>query len=167
MSIFQSPYRSLAIGIAVFVMSAAYYYLKRNFWSDPVVAFDKDDPAHVAAIETAQATLGTFWEAVRAVGSEGALCGLKVGLDADQGKEHVWLFVGPESEVTKTGVLANRPQVLDLREGELVHFRDDQISDWMVRDAESTKGAFTIRAMLQKLPDRQARQVAESHGIEM
>lgn len=165
MFVLDPSYRPVLIFVIVLALFALFGAVRRRFFVDPVVEFPAHNPLHREAVAAARQSLDQFWAALRGPLAPETEFGLKVGLPAGQGTEHVWLMADPQTEASRSGRLMSRPQVLKLREGDRVSFAPDQISDWMIRDATGTRGAYTIQAMLKTLPPAEARRMAELQGV--
>ena len=165
MFLFEPGFRPILIFVLVMGLFVLFGVVRRRWFSDPGVDFAADDPSHRQAVQLAQASLDEFWTALRRPQAPDTEFGLKIGLPAGRGTEHVWVLADKDTERTQSGRLMSRPHFLRMREGDRVSFEPDQISDWMIRDATGTRGAYTIQAMLRTLPPAEARRMAEAQGV--
>ncbi len=165
MFLFDPSYRPILIFLAVLGLFALFRFVRQRWFTDPGVDFSDDDAGHRQAVQLARASLDEFWTALRRPAAPGTEFGLKIGLPAGQGTEHVWVLADGRTESSQSGKLMSRPRYLKLREGERIQFEPDQISDWMIRDATGTRGAYTIQAMLRTLPPHEARRMADEQGV--
>jgi uncharacterized protein YegJ (DUF2314 family) len=147
----------------VFLLFAPNLY--RLFFSDAVVAFDPDDKDYLAATTKAKETISEFWQQLEQNWSEDSLFGVKIALPLEVGREHVWLALDANSINSREGLLMNRPQHLKMWEGERIKFNDEDITDWMIIREHGSLGGYSIRAMLRKVPEGQARAMADQHRI--
>lgn len=124
--------------------------------ADAVVLFEENDLQMANAITNARASLPNFHGAVNAGAGESYL--FKAGIPYSGGNEHVWLtFTGMNGE-KYTGILGNRPQWLDYKQGDALEVDPGYVSDWAYfNQSGKLVGGFTIRVMLPQLsPDDRA-----------
>lgn len=131
---------------------------------DPVVGFDRDDPAMTAAVAAARKSLPAFLEAMldaQGYGPDGGY--LKVGFAVEDpaiGVENIW--VGPFRRLGNNrfvGLLANEPQAMPgLHNGDRVEFTQKMIVDWNLAAGDGRFwGDYTTRVVVSRLPADQAR----------
>jgi uncharacterized protein YegJ (DUF2314 family) len=113
---------------------------------------EQGDAAIVEAVAAARATLPVFWTVFEARDADDFQ--LKVGLTTPAGAtEHVWIAPSAREGGKVTGVLAVQPFDLDdVDLGDEVVFDGDRISDWSYFKNGLLYGAYTQRAMLDRLP---------------
>lgn len=126
---------------------------------DPAVTFDfaPGDPEMLEAIDAARTSLPYFFGAAATEGVTGQA--LKVAVAADDGTvELLWMDGCRPSETADLACLvANQPSVVMLNKGDLHHLTLDAVADWMFFDDEgSIHGAYTARAMVPRLGEREA-----------
>jgi uncharacterized protein YegJ (DUF2314 family) len=125
---------------------------------DPVITLRDDDAEMNAAIAQARDTLPTFWASFDAPKWSENGHSLKVGFPAGDRVEHIWI-----ADITKlpngafSGRLANAPRDLPgKREGDVVQFREADISDWLFMRNGKIVGGETIKPLLKSLPKADA-----------
>lgn len=126
---------------------------------DPVEQVRQDDPAMVAAIEGAQATLAYFFQ--RAGDQDVLDPAIKVAVPYEAGedaREHIWMNdCGPSPDADLACIVANEPITKLVERGGVHHLYVDEISDWMYFDEQGLiHGGYTLRALLPRLPADQA-----------
>jgi uncharacterized protein YegJ (DUF2314 family) len=112
-----------------------------------------------AAIAKARATLPAFWAAYEAPKPSETDHGLKVRFPTPRGTgEHIWVAdVKRLANGSYSGRLGNRPQYLPGKsEGDLVEFKDSDISDWMFMRNGKIVGGETIKLLLKTMPKADA-----------
>ncbi|MDP3749315.1 MAG: DUF2314 domain-containing protein [Phenylobacterium sp.] len=118
------------------------------------VVVSTGDPAATTPEVEARKTLPIFWSKV-----EGAPAGvgefrLKIGLPTPNGAvEHIWTDLVSRSSEEIVGTIANDPVNLpDLKFGAVVRIDPETISDWSYVKGEKLYGAYTMRALLDRMP---------------
>lgn len=122
---------------------------------------DKSDVEMNQAIELAQATLDVFIELISQGASTYELAPIKVRLKSTEGFEHIWCDNVSYDEETNTfsAQLANDPRNLpDLKYGDLIRVRRDEITDWVVISDEKATGGYTIRVLRNRMDEKQKRE---------
>ena len=125
----------------------------------PVIDVRSTNPEMNAAITRACDTLPTFWASYEAPKPSETGHSLKVRFPTPRGDgEHIWM-----SEVKKlpngsySGRFANQPRDLPgKRSGDLVEFRQADISDWMFMRNGKIVGGETIKPLLKSMPKADA-----------
>ena len=123
----------------------------RDFAASPVVNIE-DDPAMIAAIETAKKTLVFFENNWRTMKSDGY--SLKFALPTTDGElEHIW-FSPTEIQGDKiTGECANNPvKIPGLKAGDTRTVNRSDVSDWMIVVGNRCYGGYTIRVLTERDP---------------
>jgi uncharacterized protein YegJ (DUF2314 family) len=112
-----------------------------------------------AAIAKARATLPAFWASYEAPKPSETDHSLKVRFSTPRNTgEHIWIAdVKRLTNGSYSGRLANRPQNLPgKREGDLVEFKDSDISDWTFTRNGKIVGGETIKLLLKTMPKADA-----------
>ncbi|WP_284267699.1 YegJ family protein [Bradyrhizobium iriomotense] len=125
----------------------------------PVIDVRTGNPEMNAAIARARNTLPTFWASYDAPKGTEAGHSLKVRFPTSgTNAEHNWMAdVKKLGNGTYSGRFANRPRDLPgKREGDLVEFRDADISDWMFMRNDKIVGGETIKPLLKSMPKADA-----------
>lgn len=127
-----------------------------------VVGVAADDPTMTAAIQEAQKHLPRFLEKLQTSPETWQNPALKVALEGAGGAiEHIWVTGFQEVSPLKfEGRLDNEPVNLPgLSAGDTVEFTADQISDWSFLENGRGYGFYTVRALLDTIPEAQAEQM--------
>lgn len=123
---------------------------------DPIINYNRDDPAMKAANRTALRRLPEFLSTLSSGAGEDFH--VKVPIPYGGGRrEHIWMGgVTVEGEAF-VGRIANDPVHLDIvRKGSPYRIAQTEISDWYYVRAGRMHGSFTTRVMLERLPPEQA-----------
>jgi uncharacterized protein YegJ (DUF2314 family) len=117
----------------------------------PVIDVRAGDPEMNAAIAQARTTLPKFWAAYEAPQPSETGYSLKVRFPyGNNSSEHIWMAaVKKIGDNSYSGQFANAPRHLPgKRAGDVVEFREADISDWMYLRNGKIVGGETIRPML-------------------
>jgi uncharacterized protein YegJ (DUF2314 family) len=121
---------------------------------DPVVYFDEDDAMMNKAIDTARERLPVFLNALEEGAGEFFI---KAPVADGDTVEHIWLVDIRVSGSDFVGMIDNDPvDVTNVKLGESYRLAQTEISDWMVRRNGRIYGAYTLRVMLDGLPEGEA-----------
>jgi len=134
---------------------------------DEVVLVGTNDPAMVAAIRTARASLDQFLATAAAPPPGTSEFKLKVMVRDGGSTEHFWVSPFRVTPAGFEGTLANAPRVVrNVRAGQLYRFKRDEISDWgYIRDGRQV-GSFTVCALFKSMPRDQADYYRRNHGFD-
>ncbi|HEX8694965.1 MAG TPA: DUF2314 domain-containing protein [Longimicrobium sp.] len=124
------------------------------------------DPAMLAAIDSARATIGELLSRIASPPATQTHLSVKVPLREGDDVEHMWLDSPRYDGRLLHGTLDNQPVVVhNVRPGDAVSVAPNEISDWMAIDAGRLCGGYTIRAMQDRLTAEQRAQFESSLGI--
>lgn len=132
-----------------------------------IVLVGEKDPDMVAAIREARAGLDEFLKLAEKPPAEVSGLKLKVMVRDQNGTEHFWVSpfrsVGEKFE----GNLANEPRIVrSVRNGQVIGFAREEISDWgYVRNGRQV-GSFTVCVLMKKVPKQQADYYRKNHGFD-
>jgi uncharacterized protein YegJ (DUF2314 family) len=116
----------------------------------PVVGVRRDDPIVLAATSEAQRHLHEFQSAF-ADRKPGQAFAIKVPFNHSGGREFMWVAVRSIVDGSAEGRLASEPvEVSELRRGDPVRVKLDDVSDWLYRAADKSspaRGGFTAEAI--------------------
>jgi uncharacterized protein YegJ (DUF2314 family) len=147
-----------AVVFAFVVVVAIPTALAPTFAQDRVVEVPTDDVEMNTAVETARKTLSDFWAAYEKTTPDLDGFALKVRIEDQGNAEHFWLSDVARAGDKFTGVISNEPQsVANVSEGQTYTFTADQISDWMFRRKGKIVGNHTMRPLLKRMPEEQAK----------
>lgn len=121
---------------------------------ETLMNYPKGEVRFAAAAVKARATLPRFFELAKA-GLPGVYL-VKMRLEGGGEAEHIWVEVTDMRHGRFRGRLANDPIVPGYRAGDPVELARDEIEDWMINTGEARYGGYTIRAMLDDMPEAQA-----------
>jgi uncharacterized protein YegJ (DUF2314 family) len=114
-----------------------------------VIDVSRDDPIMEAAKRKGKATLPEFLSIAANPKPSMKNFSLKIGLLAGSKREFIW--VGPFEQLPDqlfSGRLANEPRhVQDLKRGDTVRFKKDDIIDWLYVEDGKMHGSFTTCAL--------------------
>lgn len=114
-----------------------------------------DDEIMNAAMEKARETLPRFLEMSKE--RVPSRYSIKMPLETDGKVEHIWMVVTGYDGKTFAGKLSNTPAFSKaVAEGSDVTVAAEEISDWMITRKEGIYGAYTLRALLPRMPKEQA-----------
>ena len=125
----------------------------------PVIDLSSGNAEMNAAIAKGRATLPTFWASYDAPKSSETGHSLKVRFPNPRNNgEHIWMAeVRKLADGLYSGRFANAPVHLPGKHvGDLVSFRDADISDWMFMRNGKIVGGETIRPMFKSMPKAEA-----------
>jgi uncharacterized protein YegJ (DUF2314 family) len=104
------------------------------------------DPQMDSAIARAQATVRTFIDLLQRPGSSRSFAAVKVRFATDSTAEDIWLDDTAFNGRFITGTLNDdATTVSNVKQGDAVSVRPEEISDWMVVDGGRICGGFTER----------------------
>lgn len=151
------------VSIAALIIPAAYAGER----GDEVVISKNGDTEMQVAREQAHATLESFLkiERERPPGTEGFK--LKVRVADGAWTEHFWVQPFKMVGTTFQGVLANEPKyVKTVKQGQVISFTRDDISDWGYVKNGRQVGSFTVCAMFKRMPKEQVEYYRTNYGFD-
>lgn len=131
---------------------------------DHVQYYGDSDERMNSAIANARAQLPRFFEVFDgAPAASREAFALKVGLDTPNGgREHIWVGSLRRERGQLVGELADVPENLPgMQLGSRLVIEPDRISDWMIHTPQGIYGGYTMRVMIDDLPEAEARQYRE------
>lgn len=121
---------------------------------DPVVRVASTDKQMNAAIARARETLPVFWQIKSNPTAGQSNLSLKVEITEGEEAEHFWLVDIAEQGDGYTGTIANTPQLVgNVKEGQRYAFPQKDITDWMYMQNNKIHGGYTIRVLVDKMPE--------------
>jgi uncharacterized protein YegJ (DUF2314 family) len=118
--------------------------------SDPIVKFSEDDVEMNNAIRQAQETLPLFIKALQSPTDTQTAFLVKARFPYDEpdNYEHMWINELAYTGDVFEGTLANEPvYVTEIRFGDRVTVKIEDISDWMIIDDHRMLGGFTLHVI--------------------
>jgi uncharacterized protein YegJ (DUF2314 family) len=156
----------LLIFLAFFVVGCGSLGTEKNINNDDVISFSIDDPEMNAAIQEAQATLGTFVAALQSPKSSQTYFSIKARFPyGDQGAaEHIWLEEVSYDGKYFNGKIANDVYyVPNLQYGDAVAIIWGNVSDWMIIENGKLIGGYTICVMYCRMSPQEQQQFLEEN----
>lgn len=147
---------AVAVAVSIFVAPPADARAEDRA---PIIDLDSGNAEMNAAIARGRATLPAFWASYDAPKPSETGHSLKVRFPKPRsGGEHIWMAdVKKTADGRYSGRFANAPRDLPgKRAGDLVEFREADISDWMFTRNGKIVGGETIRPLLKSLPKADA-----------
>jgi len=135
--------------------------------TDPVIGVDAEDEDMNAAIERARATVDSF--IARLQNPQPSDDGFSVKMTVEDGDEveHFWVGDITYTDGSFAGTIGNDPQwVRNVRLGQAVQVKPEDITDWMFLDDGRLVGNFTLRVLLERMPEEQAKALREHFKME-
>lgn len=119
-----------------------------------------------AAIANAKSTSGQFLEALRNPKPTFHDFSLKKPYKVPGGTEHLWIAQITDAGDHLEGIVANDPvHTREVRLGDSVTVRIDEISDWKYVDGKKLVGGYTIRYELGKLDAKERQSILDQAGF--
>jgi uncharacterized protein YegJ (DUF2314 family) len=121
----------------------------RRAGSGELIILPLNDPAIAKAIHTARRTLSKFLARARRPRSTMSGFAVKIALGSDNGAEFFWIHPFAHVGERFIGQINNTPRsVVNLKIGDTIAFRKNEIVDWVYMDAGRMHGNYTARAFL-------------------
>lgn len=127
--------------------------------SAEIVSVPSGDPDMDAAIKKARATLTRFWDRLANPKAGDSDFGLKIRFETSvKGQyEHIWVNDVVRTGGTVVAKINNEPDdIPNVKNRQSVSVEEANITDWMYLNSGKYYGAFTVRALLPKMPKEQA-----------
>jgi|ERR1041385_123843 uncharacterized protein YegJ (DUF2314 family) len=147
----------LFVGCSKSKDSANYVHVKDN------------DAAMAAAIDRARATAQDFVTAFRAQKPGTANFFLKKPYPTPSGSsEHMWIKVTGESDGVFQGIVSNdAEETRQVKIGQKVLVKTNDISDWKYEDGKKLIGGYTIRYFVEKMSKAEREAFLKEAGFEL
>lgn len=134
---------------------------------DPVVEVQASNEKMNAAMDHARETVNVFIERLTNPQPSDSEFGVKVKIQDGENVEFLWVSDISFADGAFSGNIANDPQsVKNVRFGQKVSVKSDEISDWKYLDNGKMIGNFTMRVLLEYIPPEQAKAIREQYQIE-
>lgn len=146
------PFAPLAIALALIPVASVLAACSQR---DNFIVVPETDVAASAAQVEARKTLPVFWSKFDGKAPGLSEFRLKVGLPTPNGAvEHIWTDLVSRSGDEIVGRIANDPVNLPkLKLGSEVRIDPETISDWGYVKDEKLYGAYTMRALMDRMPE--------------
>lgn len=131
-----------------------------------VINIQGDDQEMNEAIKNANTTLAEFKNALISKKTNLQSFSLKTRFDTPTGGEHIWVSDIQLKKGNYWGVVDNLPEsTTDVKLGDTIQIKDNNISDWMYIDNGKLKGGFTIRVLRNKMTIEDRKKFDEESGL--
>lgn len=132
-----------------------------------VIYVGTKDPDMIAAIKQARATLDEFLAIAANPAPNTTGYKLKVMVIDGGDTEHFWVTPFRVIPDGFAGVISNDPRVVrSVKNGQVVRFTRDLISDWGYQKDGRQVGSYTVCVLFKKMPKDQAEYYRKSHGFD-
>lgn len=134
---------------------------------DQLFQIPDEDPAIVAAVRKARATLKDFLAVASKPGP--AMRGFAVKVMVRDGKDREYFWISPfqRKDSGFTGEINNTPRtVRNVKEGQSIEFTEEEILDWVYMDSGKMKGNFTACALIKNEPKNQQEEFKKRFGLD-
>jgi uncharacterized protein YegJ (DUF2314 family) len=134
---------------------------------DELFQIPDEDPAIVAAVRKARATLKDFLAVASKPGP--AMRGFAVKVVVRDGKaaEYFWISPFQQKDARFTGNVNNTPRsVRNVTSGQSIEFTEGEILDWLYMDNGRMKGNFTACALIRNQPKDQQEEFKKRLGLD-
>ncbi|HBC87874.1 MAG TPA: hypothetical protein DCZ94_13040 [Lentisphaeria bacterium] len=137
--------------------------------ADPVIQVKADDKAMNDAIAKAKASSKDFVAAFHAKKSgTNAFSVKKPYPTPDGGHEHMWIDVTDESNGIIQGIVANDADAtLEVKLGQKVSLKLEEISDWKYQDGKKMIGGYTVRYFIDRMSPKEREEFLKEAGFEL
>ena len=127
--------------------------------SDPVVDVKADDPVMNAAIDKARATVDKFITALNDPKPQQNFS-VKMAVEDENGVEHMWLAPVEIKGTKFVGTLNNEPGIVrSVEYGDTLTVDKTEISDWMIVQDQTISGGYTMRVLIDQMPEEEKSQI--------
>ena len=121
---------------------------------DPVTEAEFDDKEMKAAIDKARSSVGEFVERLQNPGLTDESFSVKKMISDGEEVEHLWLTDVSYSDGKFIGIINEEPQsVRNVQFGQEASVAETEILDWMYLDDGKLVGNFTLRVLLERMPN--------------
>lgn len=125
-----------------------------------------EDPSMNAAIIKAKSTIDEFDQALMSNNTSYSDFAIKKRYNAPEGGEHMWIGVIKMEDGGYRGVVNNDAEsTKEVKFGDTVLVRKEEITDWMYLDNNVLKGGYTIREIRNKMKKEERKKFDEELGF--
>lgn len=118
------------------------------------------------AIKTANQTLNNFKEALKSDNPNFESFALKTRFNTSNGGEHIWVSNITLRDNKYFGVVENLPELTnEVKLGDTIQIKDDNISDWIYIDNQKLRGGYTVRLLRNRMTEQERKQFDEENGF--
>ena len=118
------------------------------------------------AVEKANLTLDNFRIALLSDNRDFDCFALKTRFEMSKGGEHIWVGSITIKDNKYFGVVANLPEsTTEVKIGDTIQIKTDNISDWMYLDKKKLCGGYTIRVIRDRMTDPERKQFDIENNI--
>ncbi len=124
---------------------------------DKVIDYAGNDKAMNAAIAAARKSLPAFWKRFAKPAKDEVGFSIKVRISDGNFGEHFWTRDVEKNDDIIHAVIDNDPKnIKTVKKGQRIRVNSSDITDWMYWRGQKMHGAYTLRAMLPRIPKSQA-----------
>lgn len=118
------------------------------------------------SIKTANKTLDKFNEALKSGNPDFEYFALKTRFNTPNGGEHIWVSNIILKDSKYFGVIDNLPEsTTDVKLGDTIQIKNDNISDWMYIDNQKLRGGYTLRVLRNRMSETERKQFDADSGL--
>ena len=118
------------------------------------------------AMKTANQTLEKFNEALISGNPSFESFALKTRFNTPNGGEHIWVSNILLKGSQYFGIIDNLPEsTTDVKLGDTIQIKNDNISDWMYIDNRKLRGAYTVRVLRNRMTETERKQFDVDNGL--
>jgi uncharacterized protein YegJ (DUF2314 family) len=145
-----------SIFVLILVTIVVVLFFVRRPTADKVVLVPADDPEMQAAIEKARQTLPEFIKAFQTQDKKERHFLVKAPFEENGIVEHMWVADLTIRRDSFDGVLADEPESIKGKKfKQPVTVKQDLISDWMIVEDGTAKGAYTIKVLRNRMSPKE------------
>jgi uncharacterized protein YegJ (DUF2314 family) len=133
---------------------------------DGIVIVEKDDPEMAAAMRKARESLPKFLKLASAPARTMEGFAVKVAVVDGDESEFFWIAPFERRERDFAGQINNSPQLVkNVKLGQTITFREDEIVDWLYMDRGRMIGNFTACVLLKRESPEEAAEFMKELGL--
>jgi uncharacterized protein YegJ (DUF2314 family) len=133
----------------------------------PIVLIATKDPDMANAIKTARSQLNDFFKVAENPPANTTNFKLKVMFKDGNTVEHMWVQPFTKTKTGFEGTLVNEPRhVSNVKNGQLIQFQLQEISDWGYLKNNRQVGSFTVCVLFSKMNPETVKTLRSQHGFD-
>jgi len=143
-----------SIAVNLIITSSLYCQVQKTERSgEPdIYNFSGNDKEMNEAIKTARQTIKEFNQAILSGNKNYRAFTLKVRFPTPKGFEHIWLSGISFKENKYSGIVDDVPEAIpNMKMGDTVKIRSEDITDWIYLDQKKLRGGYTIRVIRKRM----------------
>jgi uncharacterized protein YegJ (DUF2314 family) len=159
----------LYIGAAILMVTGAHAAndsVLEKSKRDDIARVAPGDPDMEVAFTKAQATLKEFLVLVRNPRPSITNYAVKIGVPDRDEREYFWISRFTQQDGRLIGIIDNTPRLVrNVREGEMISFKETDVVDWLYRENGRMFGNYTACALLKKESSERAEAFKKKYGL--